>query len=387
MRPLDPTTVPLTGTHLIEASAGTGKTYTITTLVLRLLLECGLEVEDLLIVTFTRAATAELRDRIWGRLREARAAFDRAIRDPDATPPKDPAIRALLERVDPKTGRTLLTRAMQGFDRATISTIHGFCQRMLQENAFESGAPFEAELVGDDGPLRREIARDHWARAVHAAAPALIRQLDARGIDPDAMVDLVSAAVRNADARIVPDQASLPAVDPEARAAAAAAHVKAHKEAADLWSKEESAVRALLVGNDDLNKRSYKDVGQLLDSLAAVLAAPVGPMHEDDEKAVRKLTATGLAKGVKKDCPTPRHELFDALDILIKTMEASTGLLDLEIEHVRLDAVEHARLELPRRKQARSVWSSTTCWSSRDALVAGPQCALARRIRGRYKVA
>jgi len=388
MLPLDPNTIPLTGTHLIEASAGTGKTYTITTLVLRLLLERDLEIEDLLIVTFTRAATAELRDRIWGRLREARAAFDRAARDPGGEPPGDPAIRALLDRIDAETGRARLGRAMQGFDRATISTIHGFCQRMLQENAFESGAPFHAELVGDDAVLRREIALDHWASAVHDAPPALIRQLKHRKIGPDALMDLVSAGVDAPEARLVPDRASLAAADPAAREAAATALAAAHAHAAGFWSTDETDVRELITGCSGLNGSKYRNVETMLDQVGAVLAAGPGPLDEAAAKAVQKLSSRGLAGGMKKGHVPPVHRLFDALEDLLDCCEDMTAVLDLEIEHLRLDVIERARTELPRRKQERAVWSyNDLLVQLRDALEAGSQCALARRIRGRYKVA
>ena len=72
----DACTVPLSGVNLVEASAGTGKTYAITTLFVRLLLERDLEIDQVLVVTFTEAATAELRDRVRRRIREAIAAFD-----------------------------------------------------------------------------------------------------------------------------------------------------------------------------------------------------------------------------------------------------------------------------------------------------------------------
>jgi exodeoxyribonuclease V beta subunit len=388
MLPLDPDTVPLTGTHLIEASAGTGKTYTITTLVLRLLLEQGLEVEDLLIVTFTRAATAELRDRVWGRLRVARAAFDRAAREPGAPPSKDPSIRKLVERLDVESARARLTRAMQGFDRATISTIHGFCQRMLQENAFESGAPFQAELVGDDAALRREIARDHWARAVHAASPALVRRLQDRKIGPDAMLDLVSAGVRSAEARLVPDPETLPAVDAAALQDAESAVAEAHARAAAIWAAEEPAVRALLAAAGGLNKRKYGDIPGKLDHLGAALAAPAGPLDAQGDKAVTMFSASGLSAGTNKGKTTPEHPLFDALDDLLEVHAELVAALDLQIEHLRVGMVQHARAELPRRKQARAVWSyDDLLVQLRDALDAGPGCALARRIRGRYKAA
>ena len=95
-RPLDPGTIKLDGIQLIEASAGTGKTYTITQLYIRLLVEEKLDIENILVVTFTEAATAELRDRIRMKLREARTAFEKKEGDEFYT--------ALFERVDAKKG-------------------------------------------------------------------------------------------------------------------------------------------------------------------------------------------------------------------------------------------------------------------------------------------
>ena len=167
MTPLDPLNVALHGTTLIEASAGTGKTYTITTLYLRLLLERALQPSEILVVTYTNAATAELRGRIRRRVHDALAALERD----DAG--SDDALQVLLQQRRARgltdADRRALTAALCGFDEAAIFTIHGFCQRMLQEHAFESGVPFDAELVTDQAPLRDEVVRDFWAREMHDA--------------------------------------------------------------------------------------------------------------------------------------------------------------------------------------------------------------------------
>ncbi len=132
MQPLDPLTIPLSGRRLLEASAGTGKTWTLALLFLRLVLERRLGVDRILVVTFTRAATSELRDRIRARVREALDALDSTT--------DDPQLAALLARVEPGVARQLLADALTQMDEAAICTIHGFCQRILQEHAFESGA-------------------------------------------------------------------------------------------------------------------------------------------------------------------------------------------------------------------------------------------------------
>ena len=149
------------GVTLIEASAGTGKTYSITSLVLRLVAEQGLSIDQILVVTYTRAATAELRVRIRQRLGLAVEALRGGI-----APDDDEVIRSLLEQAGDggaHTARQLqlrLQEALEGFDAAAIYTIHGFCQRTLLNHAFESGASFGLELVRDTSPLLDELVDD-----------------------------------------------------------------------------------------------------------------------------------------------------------------------------------------------------------------------------------
>ena len=125
---------PLEGSNLIEAGAGTGKTYTLTGLFLRLILERRLPVNEILVVTFTVAATEELRDRIRRKIREALEACS-AGTSPDSF------LQGLLHKVpDREEAAALLRAALLDFDEAAIFTIHGFCQRTLHESAFESGS-------------------------------------------------------------------------------------------------------------------------------------------------------------------------------------------------------------------------------------------------------
>lgn len=132
MRVLNVPEVQLDGLQMIEASAGTGKTWTIAALYLRLLLERQLPVEKILVVTYTNAATAELRARIRARLLEAQQAC--MAGDPGS----DKVLADIFSRVDIARAQALLTLALESFDLASIHTIHGFCQRALAERAFLS---------------------------------------------------------------------------------------------------------------------------------------------------------------------------------------------------------------------------------------------------------
>ncbi|HBR2876530.1 TPA: exodeoxyribonuclease V subunit beta [Klebsiella pneumoniae] len=163
---LDPLRLPLIGERLIEASAGTGKTFTIAALYLRLLLGLGgeaaypraISVEELLVVTFTEAATEELRGRIRSNIHELRIACLRGESD-------NPLYSALLEEIADKddAAKTLLLAERQ-MDEAAVFTIHGFCQRMLSLNAFESGMLFEQQLIEDESRLRYQACADFWRR-------------------------------------------------------------------------------------------------------------------------------------------------------------------------------------------------------------------------------
>lgn len=173
---LDPLALPLSGSRLIEASAGTGKTFTIALLYVRAVLGHGegpaesrpLTPRELLVVTFTEAATKELRDRIRARLAEAADVF----RQPEqAEPSADPLYQLRASYPDPERWPALARRlqlAAEAMDEASVHTIHGWCNRMLKEHAFDSGGLFNQNLETDQSELLAEVARDYWRSFVNA---------------------------------------------------------------------------------------------------------------------------------------------------------------------------------------------------------------------------
>jgi exodeoxyribonuclease V beta subunit len=218
----DPITAPLDGLRFVEASAGTGKTWTLSVLYLRLLLERGLEVRQILVTTFTQAATAELKERLRARLVELQRAFDElppqsspvtaagtlaaadpsfaarpsAAADRSAAEPggaADPFAAAMLQRLRALPAlpealvRQRLALALGSFDEAAVHTIHGFCQRALELGAFSAGVPFALEAVEDDAELRRQVVNDFWRRRIAGARlPAgLAAHLVARRFTPE----------------------------------------------------------------------------------------------------------------------------------------------------------------------------------------------------------
>ena len=272
-RRVEPLHFPLWGSRLIEASAGTGKTYTIAALYLRLVLGHGergtasldaayppdvdmgflegrkppqeatafreaLTPPKILVVTFTEAATLELRDRIRARLAEA-AAFFRAsaeavdagtcldAMEPGSVPDQDVVggrsvvnaasageDLAVLPKADPflqglrdaypasqwSERAHTLQLAAEWMDESAISTIHGWCNRMLREHAFDSRGLFNQTLSTDTSELLAEACRDYWRNFCQGLPLEAARVLQGWWADPDALQKEVQSLLSDLDA-------------------------------------------------------------------------------------------------------------------------------------------------------------------------------------------
>jgi exodeoxyribonuclease V beta subunit len=155
----------LTGSNLIEASAGTGKTWSITGLYLRMVVEQNLLPENILVVTFTKAATAELTGRIRERLQQAMS-WQNGHRESNEAD----FFNELFEQWEGEISNTevkqRLLRALARFDQAAIFTIHSFCQRLLNDYAFEAGGRFNLTLMSEGQDFTETVIADFWRTKV-----------------------------------------------------------------------------------------------------------------------------------------------------------------------------------------------------------------------------
>lgn len=199
---------PLHGSRLIEASAGTGKTYTISALYLRLILRHGGEnafrepllPPQILVVTFTDAATRELRDRIRARLVEAAAVFRG-----DGQP--DDLLAQLRDEIPEDEWVSCARRlglAAQWMDEAAVSTIHGWCQRMLREHAFDSGSLFNQTLETDHSELLAEVVRDYWRQHCYPLSGAGLAWVVGNWKAPSELIKSVKLLLDEVDTVIDP---------------------------------------------------------------------------------------------------------------------------------------------------------------------------------------
>jgi exodeoxyribonuclease V beta subunit len=315
----------LEGINLIEASAGTGKTYTIENLFLRLILEKQLQVDQILVVTFTNAATEELKDRIRSKLLQAEKAFTQGSA-------KDPLLIALLERQANHTAAiALIHDALVEFDRAPIFTIHGFCARILFEHAFETSNLFDTELISDPSEWERDVAEDFWRRHFYDAPLECIHYLMQKLKGPASFQQLL-AKIGAAEMDIIPqirkpDLKALPAFR------------KAYQHVKNQWSDSRQAVTKALrdPSISGTHYGSLKSAQKSADltrrdltilSLSEAMDQYVAPNSTGFPlfKNFEKFTAQKLQASVRKGQTPPRHGFFAACDVLYRCA------VELEIE-------------------------------------------------------
>ena len=371
----------LTGMRLIEASAGTGKTHTLTDLYLRLVLEAGRPVDRILVVTFTEAAKADLRDRIRARLDAAREAFERGA----PADPKDEVLAGLLGRLpDHSAAERRLANSVQGFDEAAILTIHGFCQRALKEGAFESGQPFETELVPDEGELLQEVVDDFWRRTLYDGSAFLVGHLlkSKMRSSPERWAKTIRPYLGK------PDLAVCPPAPPSVGAAAEAQYAARYREARALWEKDREAIGTVLRTQTALNAQKYppKSLPVWLGEIEALLRP--AEAHAGWCDRVEKFAARSLAAAAKKGSVAPTHPFFTACERLADARASLTAYLDFQTKALTLGLREYCDRELASRKQRRQLTAYNDLLVRLDEALAGARGeALAEEIRRRYSAA
>ncbi len=369
-----PLRIPLRGLHLIEASAGTGKTYSLALLYLRLLLERALAVDQILVVTFTKAATEELRERIRQRVQHAL----NGLRQPDLE--ADPLLLELLARQpDPEAARALLEEALVRLDEAAVHTIHGFCQRMLQEHAFESGQVMDAERLSDETSLREQTAADFWRCRLEGLALDEAGWLRQHIGGPEALLAHLGPTLARDDLTLLP-QLPLDA----ARDAVAELRLVFHT-LREVWREQGAAAEQCLRTDPGLNRLSYKTdvITRAIAALEALLGEDCLPLKLPE--ALKWLTPGQMAEKTKPGRSPPSHPCFDLCGRLQQDFaRVQAGYLIAQLSAARA----YIRAELARRKEERRQMAFEDLLRRLAAALESPGGeALAKAIRGRYPVA
>ncbi|MFK3774109.1 exodeoxyribonuclease V subunit beta [Pseudomonas sp. NPDC089406] len=343
---------PLHGSQLIEASAGTGKTFTISALYLRLILGHGGEQAferellppQILVVTFTDAATKELRERIRARLAEAARFFRGELEGAD---PLLHLLRADYPEEHWPRCANRLEIAVQWMDEAAVSTIHGWCQRMLREHAFDSGSLFTQSLETDHSELLGQVVRDYWRRFCYGMRGESLAWVRGNWGSPDALLPRIRPLFGRVRDSV---QAEEPQALIEATLRQRTEQLNQLKAPWAAWADElqqicRDAVAAKQADGRKLQARFFEPWFDKLRTWAADEQA----MELDLGTGFTRLTPAGMAEAWKAGEP-PEHPALHAMEGLREQLQ---GLASPDVQ-----LLEHAagwvsaRFETEKRRRA-----------------------------------
>jgi len=366
---------PLAGTNLIEASAGTGKTYTITGIFLRLVLEKNLPVDRILVVTFTEAATHELKDRIRSKLREAIEVFSGGRS-------RDEFLNSLADRHGRSKGAVeCLREAIRNFDQAAIFTIHGFCGRMLHENAFESASFFDTELVVDLENLKKEIVEDFWRKHFYESSP-LFANYALKIIHPVRLLDLIAGNSSHPDLRVIPRPDIPDTAEHEMRFREAFQAVR------EAWPVARRDVENILLTDQGLNRNKYP-----VPAVRSWICEMDDRMGRGENQPAlfdkfERFASSEIQMSTKRNFSVPEHSFFRLCETLKKAQEKLQNVFEKRVLGLKAELFRYLRDELRQRKQARNLQSfDDLLHNLYHALIKEGGSALSRNIRNKFKAA
>ena len=389
-------TFPLRGSHLIEASAGTGKTWTIAALYVRLVLGHGHEgtapvramlPQDVLVMTFTRAATRELSDRIRARLTEAAQVF-RGLAETD-----DDFLQQLQDEYPEGDLREQaahrLALAAQAMDDAAVYTIDAWCQRMLREHAFDSGSLFEENLVGDEAALRLEAVQDYWRQQFYPMDAALVTQVlgvwrDVPALEQD-MRALMAVPLADAAPGTLAQVLVATLVERDAQLQALK---RGWTEKADNLLGWIEAQLAHNKSSWDGRKLTYKKCAEWLAVLKDWAQGP------EDGKRLEKAMKTGWARFTPQgllECRKPGEApvALPPESQAYADLQAALQALPDPTQVARLHARTHVLLRLAELKRRSGLFGFADMLQRLDVALADPESGerLAQRLREQFPVA
>ncbi|MBF0242726.1 MAG: exodeoxyribonuclease V subunit beta [Desulfamplus sp.] len=412
MKKFDITKAPLKGLSVIEASAGTGKTYAIAGIFLRLILEGSFKVKDkkygalqsdkiqylkinqIVVVTFTKAATEELRDRIRRRLKDALM----ALTDKGGYKGGDPVLLWAYQKYgDDKGAHNRLKEAIICFDESAIFTIHGFCQKMLSENAFESNTLFDTELLLDDSDLLIEACQDYYRRNFFSMNPLLFSHPKVKSIDTKYLLKLVRCLLVDPNFKIIPDSSSykkdkiIYSLTPLIKEAQ-----PLYLSLQDGWIKDRDNIFDLILTScknkafdgRSIKESTYPNLFSIVDNyFQGENFWNIEKDKNSDIRYIEKLTNRFMRQKAKSVDKLPSHPFFQKVEDFLGLVDEIDKLVEEFCISIKLDFLTSAKDELKKKKSLKNVRAFDDLLLSMYRAVEGGDTPMVRAIRDRFFVA
>ena len=375
MSAVSPELIPLDAPTLVEASAGTGKTHAITTYFVRAILEGGLTPERILVVTYTKAATAELRVRARSRITEALGLLPGSPEGPDAL--QEVVSRAVSKLGEPEVKRRLRS-ALAQMDQAAILTIHGFCQRLLQEHPLAFGTELDLEVAEDAQSFHAELAVDFWAADLYDKPEWLLQALHSRRVRVDELQKLANTAIMPGVEVIGPEAEE---IDPDAMNEVLALH----RQAAARWFEHREAIADLL-GHEGLYANIYKPKSIRETWVPGLDALFTRPTFGKLPKYFRWLCASNIADKTKTSSQPPRHAFFDSCEALLTAHERIQPMLDYAVFSFQERFLDFVRARSQARREEAAIFSFDDLLTTVHEAVS-KDVSVAKAVRAAYPLA
>jgi len=378
---------PLEGTNLIEASAGTGKTYTICSLYARLVIEKAYPVSDILVVTYTEAATEELRDRIRKVLYDIHTLYVNYLKNKNfKISSYDPWIIDMFGQCPPTSKRVqCLEMAIRNFDEAAIYTIHGFCHRILKEHAFESGVIFDAELLTDISHMIQDIADDFFRHHMYEASLLFLQYAWEKGHSPDMIRKWTEYVLQSPFVKISPD-ITCPSdeliLDQEKH------YTAYYEQTCIIFNNYYNEISDLFIYDNRLSKVIYPSasIQGYLDQLNAFFSD--SHYTKLPIQLIEKFMASAIRKNTKKGLDPPEHQFFNICEQLMDSYAELEHLYQKKMTAIKKRFMENAQPVLFDQKKKLQVQSfDDLLHYVYKALENKEQSLLAKSIRKKYKAA
>jgi exodeoxyribonuclease V beta subunit len=384
MKLLEPFNIDLSGINLVEASAGTGKTYNITSLYIRALLEQDISVGKILVVTYTEAAMKELKDRLLSRIRESME----ALKAGKVEEKSDEFLKDLLSEVhDHQKAVAKLEKAVHKFDEASVYTIHGFCYQALQEQAFESGAMYDAEMIGDDSELVQEAVDDYWRKWVaeiseNPRKQPLLKLLTDHSIGPESLARELGSYIGKPYLKILPED-----IDEDEIEKDLTIFWNIYSELQSIWSKQRNELFELL-NSGDLSYYTTNKLTKWFGLMDEFLKSDIPPLDTFTQfyRFQQSEINTSLKKKPQEQGKQPPyHDFFQFVD---QYQEVSKSIKKFEIIFKK-DLLQYLHKELNQKKEQLQVLSyDDLLLRLRNALLDEKQgTKLADKLREKHPIA
>ncbi len=385
----------LEGINCIEASAGTGKTYTISHLYLRFIIEKNLSIDNILVVTFTNAATDELRSRIRSLIKIAHDMLEESG-DEEVKEKYRELYNYLQGKCNSanngqtkKNIKDRLKIALDEIDKAHIYTIHSFCSRALSEFAFESRSLFGSQLIEDETPFMRRVVEDFYYTTIAPLGEEFVALFLQKNKDfVSWLLKVLHKLPDDPDVAILPDitfdAERLQKLLQKLTQRIATIREKFNKEYDKI---KDNYYKAL--AQDVLNKNSFDDTSfQKLKEAIQMLSINTA-LHKDVTKNIEKFSLSNLLSKMKGEYKkVEKQYTWDEFFTLLDDCKKTLTQIKLQIIAAYREFIQYSQTQYSRLRDRWNIISFRDILKDmHNALQQGSDSKLAVRIRERFKVA